>query len=43
VKQLATPPGERPPRERLGVTYAFPVACGTWLVLAWMLIVKGMP
>jgi prepilin peptidase CpaA len=43
ARQLAAPPGERRPHERIGVTYALPVACGTWLVLAWMLIVKGMP
>ncbi len=43
AKQLAAPPGERRSHQRIGVTYALPVACGTWLVLAWMLIVKGMP
>lgn len=40
--QMVAPPGERRPHQRMGVTYALPVACGTWLVLAWM-IVKGMP
>ena len=43
VRQLAAPPGEQSPKQRIGVTYALPVACGAWLVLAWMLIVKGMP
>jgi prepilin peptidase CpaA len=43
ARQLAAPPGERRPHQRIGVTYALPVACGTWLVLAWMLINKDMP
>ena len=43
ASRLAAPPGEQRAHQRIGVTYALPVACGTWLVLAWMLIVKGMP